>query len=106
MTEGTPNRREEWRPILDAELERWKAMSYEELATELEEEQVYEVERNGKKYQVEVKLLEDTDKYLHVVVSVDDGSLPASLSPLGASFVREKSSGTAQTNFERLTTSD
>jgi hypothetical protein len=106
MTEGTRKRREEWRPILDAEVERWSAMSYERLATELAEEQVCEVERNGKDYQVEVNLLEDTDKYMHVLVAVDDGSLPASLSPLSASFIREKSSGTPQTNSERLTTSD
>ncbi len=50
----------------------------------------YEVEFDSKKYQVEVELLENTEKYLHVTVAVDDGTLPASIFPLTASFIREK----------------
>jgi len=38
-----------------------------------------------------VELLENTEKYIHVVVSVDDGSLPASIWPLTNSFIRDKS---------------
>ena len=48
------------------------------------------VEFEGKKYQVEVQLLENTDKYVHVSVAVDDGSIPASFRPLSSSFIREK----------------
>jgi hypothetical protein len=83
-------RREQWRPILDAEVHRWEAKSYNQLASDLAEEQAYEVEFEGKPYQVEVSLLENTDKYLHVVISVDDGSLPASFRPLSAGFIRDK----------------
>jgi len=36
---------------------------------------------------VEVELLEDTELYIHVGISVDDGSLPASLWPAASSFV-------------------
>jgi hypothetical protein len=83
-------RREQWQPVLDAEVKRWEAKSCEELVSALMDEQVYEVEFESKQYQVEVCLLENTDQYIHVCVSVDDGSLPASLSPLSFSFLRRK----------------
>jgi len=49
-----------------------------------------EVEFESRKYQVEVEILENTQKYVHVMVSVDDGSLPASSRPVSASFIRQK----------------
>jgi len=84
------SRREEWRKVLDSEVKRWSAMSCEELISALHEEQVYEVEVDSKKYQVEVELLENTEKYLNVLVSVDDGSLPASIFPSTATFICQK----------------
>jgi hypothetical protein len=48
------------------------------------------VELDSKKYQVEVELLENADKYVHVMVAVDDGSLPASISPLTRTFISQK----------------
>jgi len=84
------SRREEWRKVLDSEVQRWSAMSCEQLVSELRDLQAYEVEFESKKYQVEVELLENTGKYLHVAVAVDDGSLPASISPLTHSFIRQK----------------
>jgi hypothetical protein len=60
------------------------------LISELHEVQGYEVEFESKQYQVEVELLENTEKYLHVLVAVDDGSLPASISPLTHSFICQK----------------
>jgi len=90
-------RREQWRPVLDAEVKRWSAISPEQLIRELRDQQVYEVEFDSKTYQVEVELLENTAKYLHVMVAVDDGSVPASIHPLSYSFIRHKnSSGTDQ----------
>ena len=83
-------RHEQWQPVLDAELKRWGAKSYRELIAELAEVQAYEVEFEGEKYQLEVQLLENTDKYLHVGISVDNGSIPASFRPLGSSFIRQK----------------
>jgi hypothetical protein len=85
-------RREAWRPVLEAEMKRWSAMSWERLAAELADDQVYEVEFESRKYQVEVELLENTERYIHVAVSVDDGSLPASIRPLTDSFIRNKDS--------------
>jgi hypothetical protein len=81
------SRREEWRKVLDSEVQRWSAMSRDQLVSELHNLQAYEVEFDSKKYQVEVELLEKTGKYVHVMVAVDDGSLPASISPLTGTFI-------------------
>lgn len=84
------SKREEWQKVLDAEVSRWSAKSWRQLASELHEQQVYEVEFESKQYQVEVELLENTETYLHVLVAVDDGTLPASFSPLSHSFICNK----------------
>lgn len=84
------NRQEQWRPVLDAEVKRWSAKTCEQLSAELQDEQVYEVDFEGRTHQVEVHILENTENHLLVVVSVDDGSLPASFSPLSKSFIRQK----------------
>ena len=86
-------RQEQWQPVLDAELQKWNTKTLAELVNELQVEQAYGVEFGGKRYQVEVQLLENTQKYLHVDVDVDDDSMPASLRPLGSSFIREKQGG-------------
>ncbi len=83
-------KRGEWQPVLDAEAKRWNAKSYDQLATDLAKEQAYEVEFGGKAYQVEVEVLENTDKYLHFMIAVDDGTIPASFRPISESFIREK----------------
>jgi len=86
------SRREDWRKVLDTEVDRWSAMSCDELVSALHEVHAYEVDRDSKKYQVEVELLENTEAYLHVMLSVDDGTLPASISPVTQTFVRPKAS--------------
>ena len=68
----------------------WNGKSCINLIAELSDVQSYEVEFEGKKYQVEVQLLENTDRYVHVGLSVDDGSIPASFCPLSESFIRQK----------------
>ena len=65
-------------------------MSSDELLSKLRDVQAYEVERDSRTYQVEVELLEDTDTYVHVVVGVDDGTLPASILPVTTSFIVKK----------------
>jgi hypothetical protein len=85
------SRREEWQKVLDSEVKRWKAMSCVQLASELHDDlQEYQIEFESRQYNVEVELLENTDQYLHVVVAVDDGSLPASISPLCHSIIVPK----------------
>ena len=74
-------------------MKRWSAKPWQELVAELSGGQEYEVEFESGKYQVEVELLENTDKYINVAVSVDDGTLPASFLPLTANFIRQKDGG-------------
>jgi hypothetical protein len=85
MADKTP-----WREVLDAEAQRWSALSSEQLLSELHDVQTYEVEWNARRYQVEVELLENTDTYVHVMIAVDDGHLPASISPVSTTFIRPK----------------
>jgi hypothetical protein len=55
-------------------------MSCSQLVSELHDGlREYQVEFESKQYNVEVEILENTEQYLHVVVAVDDGSLPASI---------------------------
>jgi hypothetical protein len=84
------SRRKEWQKVLDSEVKRWSAMTCEQVVSELHPVQAYEVEFESNQYQVEVELLENTEEYLHVMVAVDDGSLPASISPLTHSFICQK----------------
>jgi hypothetical protein len=85
-------RRKSWQKILDAEVQRWSALSCEELEAELRGVKAYEVAHDSMSYQVEVQMLENTDRYLHIMVAVDDGSLPASFRPLTQTFIRDKQS--------------
>ena len=72
---------EEWRPVLEAEMKRWSAMSCDQLIAALSDEQVYEIEFESRKYQVEVQLLENTDSYVHGGIAVDERSFLASNTP-------------------------
>jgi len=85
------SRRDEWRKVLDSEVKRWSAMSCDQLVSELPDgAEGYQIEFESKEYNVEVELLENTEQYLHVVVAVDDGSLPASILPLCHSWITPK----------------
>jgi hypothetical protein len=79
-----------WREVLDAEVQRWSSMALDELLAGVRDVQAYEVERDSRKYQVEVEVLENTEMYVHVMVAVDDGRLPASISPVTTTFIRPK----------------
>ena len=79
---------------LDPEVERWSAMSAEQLIAELSrEEQNYRIKAGQTEYQFEVMLLENTETYVHVSVSVDDLRLPYSIHPLSNSFIVQKQPG-------------
>ena len=83
-------RREEWRKVLDSEVQRWSAMSYDQLVRDLRDPQAYTVEFDSKIYQVEVEILEYADNYIHVIVAVDDGSLPLSILPSARTFICQR----------------
>ena len=85
------DRRDSWKPVLEAETKKWSAMSYAQIMAKLpDKNDCYEVEIGCQRYQVEVDLLENTERYIRVAVSVDDGSLPASFRPVFSSFIRDK----------------
>jgi hypothetical protein len=84
------NRRERWQAVLDSEMKRWSEKSYDELVSRLSDAQAYQVEFDSQQHQVEIELLERRPDYLHVSISVDDGSLPASLRPTTSTFIRRK----------------
>ncbi len=85
-------RRQIWKQVLDAEIARWAALGYDELVSSLSDEKTYEITFELKTYQVEVELVEKNEQYVQVLVSVDDGSIPASFCPSFRSFVRHKGS--------------
>ena len=72
---------------METEIKKWAALSYAQVMSKLPDSECYELEFESRKYQVEVELLENTEQYIHVGLSVDDGSLPASLSPVASSFI-------------------
>lgn len=84
--------------ILDNEVKRWSEMSASLLIAELVEIHNYELEAEGKRYQFEVEMLENTDEYVHVSVSVDDGRFPFSISPLSHFFTKNKAVETSMTS--------
>lgn len=55
-------------------------------------EENYDVEFESQKYQVEVKLLENAEAYVHVAVAVDDGHFWRAMRPLSKSFICSKGS--------------
>jgi hypothetical protein len=74
-------------------MKRWSAMSCSQLLSRLSAgEENYDVEFESEKYQVEVKLLEDTEAYIHVAVAVDDGHFWRAMRPLSNSFICRKES--------------
>jgi hypothetical protein len=84
------SRRQQWRRVLDAETSRWSGKSCEELIVALHEPQTYQVEFESKTFQVEVQLLENTERYVHVMLAVDDGVLPGAMIPATSSFICSK----------------
>jgi hypothetical protein len=90
------SRRDEWRRVLEAEVAKWAAKSCAELIAELADDLVYEVEVDSKKYQVEVEILENNDRFVQIVVAVDDGVLPWAIAPAARSIVCNKTLADSQ----------
>jgi hypothetical protein len=82
--------RDQWRPVLEAEIKRWSEMPLDQLVSTLAKVQAYEVQFESKIYQIEVELLENTDSLVHVGISVDDGHFWRAMRPLSTSFIRDK----------------
>ena len=84
------NRRAALQSALDAEVNRWSALSVDDLASNLSKLCTYQIEKNGSICQFEVEILQNQPAFLHVDVRVDDGRLPYSIRPLGRSFIKKK----------------
>jgi len=84
------NRRQRWRAVLESEKQRWSALPYDQLVSRLSQTDVYEVEQGSQKYQIEIEILEHTTDFVHVAISVDDGSIPASFLPATDSFITKR----------------
>ena len=89
-------KRDQCRPVLDAEMKRWSQMSCDRLISVLKDDHTYVLEFQSKKYQVEVQLLENTEEYVHVGVFVDDGHFWRAMRPLSSSFICRKRSADPQ----------
>ena len=79
--------RKELRALLDAEIAAWAAKSFDDLVEELRDVVAYERGDGAEAHQFEVLLLEEEDAYLHISISVDDGSFLKSMAPETRSFI-------------------
>ena len=84
------SKRSECQAALAQEVKRWSNMQWEELVFALQDIHDYQIEVGGNHYQVEVQLLENTERYIHVSVAIDDSRLLGSMFPLSNSFVKKK----------------
>jgi hypothetical protein len=82
--------REEWRPVLEAQVRRWSQIPWEQVVSLLRETQAYEATLDTKKFRVAVDLLEENDASIQLSVAVDDGALTYSALPLCRSVVLSK----------------
>lgn len=79
--------KEELQNLLDREVEEWSRKPFDTLLAELGDVIAYERGGESDSHQFEVQLLEKEREYLHVLVSVDDGTFWRYLSPLSRGFI-------------------
>lgn len=82
-----PKSEQELQAIVADEVLQWSKKSMHALRNELAEPIGYERWGSNGYLQFEAFLLEDTADYIHVGISVDDGSEEWSRSPLSSSFL-------------------
>lgn len=82
--------RAELRRALEDEVRRWSAISYSRIHEEIRNRGIYQIASDSEEFQVEVILLEDTETYWHVGLSIDDGRLLTAMRPVCDSFVNRK----------------
>jgi hypothetical protein len=76
----------DWSEILSEETVCWSSKSYDQLMRELREPRAYEVRRGEATFQVEVEILDKSDRFVQVSVAVDDGVLPRAMFPVSRNF--------------------
>jgi hypothetical protein len=73
--------------LLDAEVDQLSRRSYARLVDDLPDVLAYERGGGASYHQFEVQMIEHQPDYVHVVVSIDDGSFLRSISPMTRSFI-------------------
>ena len=73
--------------LLSAELQIWARKPFAQLVAELSDVQGYERGADDCWHQFEVMLVENTPEYIHVLISVDDGSIRWACSPITSGFI-------------------
>jgi hypothetical protein len=76
----------ELRRLLDAEVDELSRRSYARLVDDLPDVVAYERGGGASYHQFVVQMIEQSD-YVHVVVSIDDGSFLRSFAPITRSFI-------------------
>lgn len=80
-------KREDLRPYLQLEVDKWSAKSYDTLRQELKEGNYTKADK-GDEYHLEVDMLENRDDYVNVCVSVCSEKVRWScIHPLSANFL-------------------
>ena len=80
-------RKIELQRLLDAEVDAWSSKTFARLVEELSDVVAYQRGDKTEFHQFEIELIEREADYIHVAVSVDDGSFRRSLAPLSRSFI-------------------
>ena len=75
------------RELLSQETLAWAERSPPDIVAELAKPQTYRRGVGDAWHEIEVKLLETTDDYIHVQTSIHDGSLVWALRPIASSFL-------------------
>ena len=76
--------------VLDREILRWSEMPIRKLIADLNEPRAYEVEDESGRYQMEAQLLENTESYLHLMLSAHDGTLRRFVLPVTKTIIIDK----------------
>ncbi len=79
--------KEELRNLLDAEVRLWTAKPYQQLRDELADVVASQRGQDDGFHQFEVEMIEREETYVHVIVSIDDGSFRRAFSPLTRGFI-------------------
>ena len=79
-------KKEQLAELLAAEIDVWSKKSLALIAEELADVAAYGRD-DPEQHQFEVQLLEHTEEYVHVIISVDDGSFWRSFSPVTRTFL-------------------
>jgi hypothetical protein len=75
------------RELLSQETLDWAERSPAEIVADLAKPQTYHRGTADTWHEIEVRLLEATDDYIHVQTSINDGSLAWALEPITSSFL-------------------